>query len=118
MRALLSGFTTRGKSFLAAGLTVGVIGAGLGERALLSIGLAVLVLPLFAGPGPLPDPLPAQDHADARARRAAGHRLAPPGEHFPAADRPAPRRGHRSLPAGHPAPVRAGAHRAGRCPRS
>src|ERR1035438_8974005 len=35
-------------AMLAAGLTVGVIGAGLGERALLSIGLAVLVLPLFA----------------------------------------------------------------------
>jgi uncharacterized protein (DUF58 family) len=48
MPALLRGFTTRGKSFLAAGLTIGVIGAGLGERAMLSVGIAILVLPLFA----------------------------------------------------------------------
>ncbi len=48
MRAPLGGFTTRGKSFLAAGITVAALGVGLGERALLSIGIAVLVLPLFA----------------------------------------------------------------------
>ncbi len=48
MRALLGGFTTRGKSFLAAGLTVGVIGLSLGERALLSVGMVLVVLPLFA----------------------------------------------------------------------
>ena len=48
MRAPLGGFTTRGKSFLAAGVTVAALGAALGERALLSIGIAVLVLPLFA----------------------------------------------------------------------
>jgi uncharacterized protein (DUF58 family) len=49
MRALLGGFTTRGKSFLAAGLTIAVIGLGVGERPLVSVGLAVLVLPLLAG---------------------------------------------------------------------
>jgi len=49
MRALLGGFTVRGKSFLAAGLTIAVIGLGLGERPLVSVGLAVLVLPLLAG---------------------------------------------------------------------
>jgi len=48
MRALLGGFTTRGKSFLAAGLTVGVIGLSLGERALLSVGIVLVLLPLFA----------------------------------------------------------------------
>jgi uncharacterized protein (DUF58 family) len=48
MRALLGGFTTRGKSFLAAGLTVGVVGLSLGERALLSVGLVLVLLPLFA----------------------------------------------------------------------
>jgi uncharacterized protein (DUF58 family) len=48
VRALLGGFTTRGKSFLAAGGTVVVIALSLGERALLSVGLALIVLPLFA----------------------------------------------------------------------
>jgi uncharacterized protein (DUF58 family) len=47
MRSSLGGFTTRGKSFLAAGLTVTVISLSLGERALLSVGIALLVLPLF-----------------------------------------------------------------------
>jgi uncharacterized protein (DUF58 family) len=48
MRSPLGDFTTRGKSFLAAGLTVAVISLSVGERALLSIGVALLVLPLFA----------------------------------------------------------------------
>ena len=48
MRSPLGGFTTRGKSFLVAGLTVAVISFSLGERALLSVGLAIFVLPLFS----------------------------------------------------------------------
>ena len=48
MRALFAGFTTRGKSFLAAGIAAGVFGLGLGERALLSIGVVLVALPLLA----------------------------------------------------------------------
>ncbi|HUY51843.1 MAG TPA: DUF58 domain-containing protein [Streptosporangiaceae bacterium] len=48
MRTLLAGFTTRGKSFLAAGVAAGAFGLGLGERALLSIGIVLVVLPLLA----------------------------------------------------------------------
>ena len=48
MRALFAGLTTRGKSFLAAGLAAGALGLGLGERALLSIGIVLLALPLLA----------------------------------------------------------------------
>jgi uncharacterized protein (DUF58 family) len=48
MRALFAGFTTRGKSFLAAGLAAGGFGLGLGERALLSIGIVLLALPMLA----------------------------------------------------------------------
>ena len=48
MRALFAGLTTRGKSFLAAGVAAGAFGVGLGERALLSIGIVLLALPLLA----------------------------------------------------------------------
>jgi uncharacterized protein (DUF58 family) len=48
MRALFAGFTTRGKSFLAAGIAAGAFGLGLGERALLSIGVVLIALPLLA----------------------------------------------------------------------
>ncbi|HTT52933.1 MAG TPA: DUF58 domain-containing protein [Streptosporangiaceae bacterium] len=48
MRALFAGFTTRGKSFLAAGIAAGAFGLGLGERALLSIGIVLVALPLLA----------------------------------------------------------------------
>ena len=48
MRALFAGFTTRGKSFLGAGIAAGVLGLGLGERALLSIGTVLVALPLLA----------------------------------------------------------------------
>src|ERR1700723_2008909 len=48
MRARLAGLTTRGKSFLAAGLAAGAFGLGLGERALLSIGIVLVALPLLA----------------------------------------------------------------------
>ena len=48
MRALFAGLTTRGKSFLAAGVAAGAFGLGLGERALLSIGIVLLALPLLA----------------------------------------------------------------------
>jgi uncharacterized protein (DUF58 family) len=48
MRALFAGFTTRGKSFVAAGIAAGAFGLGLGERALLSIGVVLVALPLLA----------------------------------------------------------------------
>jgi uncharacterized protein (DUF58 family) len=48
MRALFAGFTTRGKSFLAAGIAAGAFGLGLGERALLSVGVVLVALPLLA----------------------------------------------------------------------
>jgi uncharacterized protein (DUF58 family) len=48
MRARLAGLTTRGKSFLAAGVAAGAFGLGLGERALLSIGIVLVALPLLA----------------------------------------------------------------------
>jgi uncharacterized protein (DUF58 family) len=48
MRSALGGFTTRGKSFLTAGLTVAVLSLSLGERALLSVGIVLFVLPLLA----------------------------------------------------------------------
>ena len=48
MRALFAGLTIRGKSFLAAGVAAGAFGLGLGERALLSIGIVLLALPLLA----------------------------------------------------------------------
>ncbi len=48
MRALFAGFTTRGRSFLAAGVAVGLFGLGTGERTLLSIGLVLVLLPLLA----------------------------------------------------------------------
>src|ERR1022692_757817 len=48
MRSLLAGFTTRGTSFLAAGLAAAVAGLALGERDLLSIGALLFVLPLLS----------------------------------------------------------------------
>lgn len=48
MRALFAGFTTRGKSFFAAGLAVAIVGLSADERALLSVGTALIVLPLLA----------------------------------------------------------------------
>jgi uncharacterized protein (DUF58 family) len=46
--SLLAGLTTRGTSFLAAGAAAIVAGLSLGERALVSVGLILLVLPLLA----------------------------------------------------------------------
>jgi uncharacterized protein (DUF58 family) len=48
MRSLLAGFTTRGTSFLAAGLAATIAGLALGERDLLSIGALLFVLPLLS----------------------------------------------------------------------
>ena len=48
MRSLLSGMTTRGSSFLAAGVAAAFTGYLLGERALLCIGIALVALPLLA----------------------------------------------------------------------
>ncbi len=48
MRSWLAAFTTRGTSFLAAGLAAAVAGLFLGERDLVSVGVLLLVLPLFS----------------------------------------------------------------------
>ena len=118
MRALFAGFTTRGKSFLAAGIAAGVFGLGFGERTLLSIGVVLFALPLLA----------ALATSRARYRIRCPRRISPPrvpagqtrhgdaaaGERLAAAHRPAAGRGQRSLLARHPAPLRAGADRAGR----
>jgi uncharacterized protein (DUF58 family) len=48
MRSLLSAFTTRGASFIAAGIAAGVAGLILGERDLISVGALLVVLPLFS----------------------------------------------------------------------
>jgi uncharacterized protein (DUF58 family) len=47
--SLLSGMTTRGSSFLAAGIAAALTGYLLGERALLCVGIALIALPLLAG---------------------------------------------------------------------
>jgi|HubBroStandDraft_1064217.scaffolds.fasta_scaffold143427_1 uncharacterized protein (DUF58 family) len=46
--SLLSGLTTRGTSFVAAGVAAAVAGLLLGERMLVSVGLILLALPLLA----------------------------------------------------------------------
>jgi uncharacterized protein (DUF58 family) len=48
VRSWLTAFTTRGTSFLAAGLAAAVTGLFLGERDLVSVGVLLLVLPLFS----------------------------------------------------------------------
>ena len=48
MRTWLAAFTIRGTSFLAAGFAAAVTGLFLGERDLVSVGLLLLVLPLFS----------------------------------------------------------------------
>jgi hypothetical protein len=48
MRSLLAGFTTRGTSFLAAGLAAAAAGLALGERDLVSVGALLVVLPLLS----------------------------------------------------------------------
>ena len=48
MRSKLAAFTTRGTSFLAAGLAAALIGLLLGERPLLSIGALLFALPLLS----------------------------------------------------------------------
>ncbi|MFG2296733.1 DUF58 domain-containing protein [Streptomyces sp. NPDC048603] len=47
LRAALSGLTTRGRSFLAAGLAAAVCAFVLGQTALLQVGLLITVLPLI-----------------------------------------------------------------------
>ncbi len=46
--SLLTGLTTRGSSFLAAGVAAALTGYLLGERALLCVGVALMALPLLA----------------------------------------------------------------------
>ncbi len=48
MRSLLAGLTTRGRAFLAAGLTTGLLGLGLGLRELVSLGGLLILLPLLS----------------------------------------------------------------------
>jgi uncharacterized protein (DUF58 family) len=48
MRSWLAAFTTRGTSFLAAGVAAALAGLFLGERDLVSVGIFLLVLPLFS----------------------------------------------------------------------
>jgi uncharacterized protein (DUF58 family) len=48
MRSWLAAFTTRGSSFLAAGVAAGLAGLLLSERDLVSVGVLLLVLPLFS----------------------------------------------------------------------
>jgi uncharacterized protein (DUF58 family) len=48
MRSWLAAFTTRGTSFLAAGFAAAIAGLFLGERDLVSVGVLLIVLPLFS----------------------------------------------------------------------
>jgi Protein of unknown function DUF58 len=48
MRSWLAAFTTRGTSFLAAGFAAAVAGLFLGERDLISVGILLVVLPMFS----------------------------------------------------------------------
>ncbi|HEY2579686.1 MAG TPA: DUF58 domain-containing protein [Streptosporangiaceae bacterium] len=48
MRSLFAGFTTRGRSFLAAGLAAALSGLALGERDLIRIGALAFLLPLLS----------------------------------------------------------------------
>ena len=48
MRSLFAGVTTRGRAFLAAGIAVGAFGLALGQRELVSLGGALILLPLFS----------------------------------------------------------------------
>jgi uncharacterized protein (DUF58 family) len=48
MRSMLAGFTTRGRAFVAAGTAAGVLGLGLGQRTLLSIGGVLIILPVLS----------------------------------------------------------------------
>jgi uncharacterized protein (DUF58 family) len=48
MRSWLAAFTTRGTSFLAAGCAAAIAGLFLGERDLLSVGVLLVMLPLFS----------------------------------------------------------------------
>ncbi|MBO0777087.1 MAG: DUF58 domain-containing protein, partial [Actinobacteria bacterium] len=49
MRSLFAGLTARGRSFVAAGVVIGAIGFGLGQRALFSVGVLLIILPLLTG---------------------------------------------------------------------
>ena len=49
--SLLAGMTTRGTSFLAAGIAAAFVGYVLGERGLLCVGIALVALPLLAAAG-------------------------------------------------------------------
>jgi uncharacterized protein (DUF58 family) len=48
MQSVLAGFTTRGTSFMAAGVAAGATGLLLGDNALISVGAMLLVLPLLS----------------------------------------------------------------------
>ena len=48
MRSLFAGITTRGRAFFAAGIAVGALGLGLGQRELVSLGGVLVLLPLLS----------------------------------------------------------------------
>jgi uncharacterized protein (DUF58 family) len=48
MGSLLAGFTTRGRAFIAAGVAAGILGLGLGQHTLLSIGGLLVILPVLS----------------------------------------------------------------------
>jgi uncharacterized protein (DUF58 family) len=48
MRSLFAGITTRGRAFVAAGVAVGALGLGLGQRELVSLGGVLVFLPLLS----------------------------------------------------------------------
>src|ERR1700722_18099133 len=122
--SLLTGLTTRGTSFLTAGAATVLAGLLLGSRALISVGVALIVLPMLArlAAGRAryrlsctrsvnPVRVPAGTTATVTLRLADG---SPPPTRLPAADRAHAGRGRHPLCAGHPAAVCPGRDRARR----
>ena len=70
MRDALQGLTTRGRSFVAAGLAVLVASIATSQKDLLRVAILLLALPLVERAGGRPDPLPAVLPPPARARPA------------------------------------------------
>ena len=73
VRTALAGLTTRGRSFLAAGVAAAVCAYVLGQSDLLRVGLLLAVLPLVCVDRAVPHPLPGRGQPPAlpraRARR-------------------------------------------------
>ena len=116
--SLLAGMTTRGTSFLAAGVAAAIAGYLLGERGLLCVGIALLALPLLAAAaarrGQYRLATSRISQSASGPGRAHRHRDVAAGKRFTGADRAAAGRGHRAVRARFPAQVRAGQDRARR----